>query len=100
MKVDGPRNLSDRLRDTMARLPGGRPVVLKIAKEGIEAKIEADLAILGADPSDYDAYVNGVRAEYAHVPDAAWRTGRSAVLEGLLASPTLTARARASPASR
>lgn len=68
------------------------------AAEGSPAEralTDADLAILGADPSDYDAYVNGVRAEYAHVPDAAWRTGRSAVLEGLLASPTLTARARA-----
>ena len=29
--------------------------------------LDADLAILGAEPGAYQAYVNGVRAEYAHV---------------------------------
>ena len=51
--------------------------------------VDADLAILGASPSDYSAYVAGVRAEYAHVPADAWRSGRTAVLEGFLASPQL-----------
>jgi predicted metal-dependent HD superfamily phosphohydrolase len=41
---------------------------------------DADLAVLGAEPAVYQAYVVGVRAEYAHVDDAAWRTGRAAVL--------------------
>ncbi|HQY14455.1 MAG: hypothetical protein KAY11_06275 [Ilumatobacteraceae bacterium] len=51
--------------------------------------IDADLAILGASPNDYAAYVRGVRAEYAHVPESAWRTGRAAVLRGFLARPHL-----------
>ncbi len=51
--------------------------------------LDADLAVLGSDPSAYQAYVNGVRAEYAHVDDAAWRVGRGAVLDGLLAADPL-----------
>lgn len=54
---------------------------------------EADLAILSAPWPSYQSYVDGVRAEYAHVPDELWRVGRSAVLEGLL--PELGEAARA-----
>ena len=46
--------------------------------------LDADLAILGAEPGAYQAYVNGVRAEYAHVDDGQWRTGRSMVLQRFL----------------
>lgn len=46
--------------------------------------VDADLAVLGADPAAYGAYATGVRAEYGHVPDDAWRTGRSAVLRMFL----------------
>jgi predicted metal-dependent HD superfamily phosphohydrolase len=42
--------------------------------------LDADLAILGADPGAYQAYANGVRSEYVHVDDAQWRAGRTAVL--------------------
>lgn len=57
-----------------------------LTAEALETAVllDADLAILGADPNDYRAYVAGVRAEYAHVDDAGWRTGRSAVLHSLL----------------
>lgn len=54
---------------------------------------EADLAILSAPWAAYQSYVDGVRAEYAHVPDDLWRVGRAAVLEGLL--PGLDEPARA-----
>jgi len=50
---------------------------------------DADLAILAADGERYDAYVAGVRQEYAEVPDADFRAGRKAVLEDLLAHDTL-----------
>jgi predicted metal-dependent HD superfamily phosphohydrolase len=50
---------------------------------------DADLAILGAEPACYRAYVAAVRAEYAHVDDDAWRAGRSALLAGFLARPRL-----------
>ncbi|MGW2665267.1 HD domain-containing protein [Nocardia tengchongensis] len=59
---------------------------------------DADLAILAADESGYAAYTAAVRAEYAHVPDDLFRSGRAAVLAALAEGPALfrtpTARAR------
>jgi predicted metal-dependent HD superfamily phosphohydrolase len=51
--------------------------------------IDADLAILGADPAGYSAYVTGVRSEYRHLDDDEWRTGRAAVLAGFLGRPVI-----------
>ena len=51
--------------------------------------LDADLAILGAEPGAYQSYVNGVRAEYAHIDDGLWRTGRSMVLQHFLDRPRL-----------
>ncbi|MFB8230586.1 DUF4031 domain-containing protein [Cellulosimicrobium sp. NPDC055967] len=50
---------------------------------------DADLAILGSATDRYARYVRQVRAEYAHVPDDAFRTGRAAVLRGLLGGGAL-----------
>ena len=47
--------------------------------------LDMDLAILGAAPATFDAYEAAVRREYAHVPDADWRAGRTAVLRRFLA---------------
>ena len=41
---------------------------------------DADLAILGVPAARYLRYVNGVRAEYAHIPDDQFREGRIAIL--------------------
>lgn len=54
-----------------------------------ETLCDADLAILAAGSEDYARYVAAVRAEYAHVPDEAFRAGRATVLGALLALPTL-----------
>ena len=51
--------------------------------------LDADLAILAAEPARYEAYVIGVRAEYAHVDDEGWRTGRAAVLAAFLDRPVI-----------
>lgn len=51
--------------------------------------LDADIAILGADPAGYSTYVTGVRAEYRHVTDDDWRTGRAAVLEKFLERPAI-----------
>jgi predicted metal-dependent HD superfamily phosphohydrolase len=51
--------------------------------------LDADLAILGADPAGYSAYVNGVRAEFRHVADDDWQVGRTAVLQGFLQQPSI-----------
>jgi predicted metal-dependent HD superfamily phosphohydrolase len=53
--------------------------------------LAADLAVLAAEPARYADYATAVRREYAHVDDAAWRSGRSAVLRSLLARPHLFA---------
>ncbi|MDP2293187.1 MAG: hypothetical protein Q8M22_18545 [Actinomycetota bacterium] len=66
--------------------------------------VDADLAILGAAPAEYQAYVHGVRSEYAHVAEPQWRTGRAAVLRGFVALPhlfnTVTMRTEREPRAR
>jgi predicted metal-dependent HD superfamily phosphohydrolase len=52
---------------------------------------DADLWILGSARDDYDRYTDEVRAEYAHVPDGAWRSGRAAVLRHFLDRPAIYA---------
>lgn len=47
--------------------------------------LEADLAILAAAPAAYEAYRAGIRAEYAHVADPAFRAGRLAFVRAMLA---------------
>ena len=51
--------------------------------------VSIDLSILGSDSEGYSAYADGVRREYAHVPDEAWRAGRTAVLKHLLEADPL-----------
>lgn len=46
--------------------------------------VSIDLSVLGGSAADYDAYVAGVRREYAHVPEPLWRQGRGAVMRGFL----------------
>jgi predicted metal-dependent HD superfamily phosphohydrolase len=50
---------------------------------------DADLAVLGADPQAYTAYVNGVRTEYDFLTTEEWRVGRAAVLRSLLDRETI-----------
>lgn len=51
--------------------------------------LDMDLSILGADWSSYERYAQAVRQEYQHVAIADYRTGRIAVLKGLLAHDSL-----------
>jgi len=46
--------------------------------------LDADLAVLGADPAGYSAYVTGVREEYRNLDDDDWRSGRAQVLRDFL----------------
>lgn len=50
---------------------------------------DADLAVLAATAERYTAYAAGVRAEYAHLTDEAFRRGRATVLAALLDRPQL-----------
>jgi predicted metal-dependent HD superfamily phosphohydrolase len=51
--------------------------------------LDADLAILGARPEEYDAYAASIRQEYAHVSHEDFRRGRAAVLERFLHRPRI-----------
>lgn len=51
--------------------------------------VDLDLTILGAEPLRYQEYARAIRQEYAHVPEGAYRTGRSAVLQKFLVRPKL-----------
>jgi predicted metal-dependent HD superfamily phosphohydrolase len=59
--------------------------------ESGRALLDADLAILGADPPTYDRYSAEIRQEYAWVPEETYRQGRLAVLERFLARPRIYA---------
>jgi len=48
-----------------------------------QALCDADLAILACGRARYDDYVDGVRRDYAHVPDDDFAIGRAAVLRDL-----------------
>ena len=51
--------------------------------------LDVDLAILGAEPARFAEYGRQVRAEYAHVPEAEFRTRRGQVLTAFLARPRI-----------
>ncbi|GLY08032.1 MULTISPECIES: metal-dependent phosphohydrolase [Actinoplanes] len=54
-----------------------------------ELLCDADLAILAADDERYARYTDAIRREYAHVPDTAFREGRTRVLTALLELPSI-----------
>jgi predicted metal-dependent HD superfamily phosphohydrolase len=51
--------------------------------------LDADLAILGADPVRYAAYAAAIRREYGWVPEEEYRVGRARVLRKFLERPRL-----------
>lgn len=50
----------------------------------IEFFLDADMAILAAEPARYRRYLRGVRSEYSHFDDEAFRTGRTTFLRSIL----------------
>jgi len=48
--------------------------------------IDMDMSILGASPTEYEAYARQIRSEYEFVPEADYCKGRAAVLESFVAS--------------
>jgi predicted metal-dependent HD superfamily phosphohydrolase len=59
------------------------------ADEAAALLLDADLAVLGADPATYDAYSAGVREEYGWVPEGLYRAGRAHVLRSFLDRPAV-----------
>ena len=50
----------------------------------IQFFLDADMAILAADSARYRRYLHGVRSEYSHFDDEAFRTGRTTFLRSVL----------------
>ncbi|MFL5521404.1 MAG: N-methyl-D-aspartate receptor NMDAR2C subunit [Gemmatimonadales bacterium] len=50
---------------------------------------DVDLAILGASPEVFERYESAIRAEYAGVPEVAFRVGRARVLRSFLDRPAI-----------
>ena len=61
-----------------AELPAGYAVT------DIEFFLDADMAILAVEPARYHRYLRGVRSEYSHFDDEAFRTGRTTFLRSIL----------------
>jgi predicted metal-dependent HD superfamily phosphohydrolase len=75
-----------------------RVVELVVATRSHEAKtgddaallfLDADLAILGSEPSVYLRYAGGVRQEHRSIPASLYARGRRAFLKGMLARSSI-----------
>lgn len=79
--------------DLMVRLTAGHlltPEVPDDARQDCASFLDLDMAVLGAAPDLYDAYEHGIAAEYRPLHGAgAYRSGRAAFLQALLARPRL-----------
>lgn len=80
----GRADLADRGRSLVMVTTGHEPSTVAEA-----VLVDADLGVLAGTPEQYERYRFGVRREYAHVDDEAWRVGRAAVLRSLLDRPAL-----------
>ena len=87
------RDLLSSRKGVVARRDQHQPVGPE--REGLQPREvgvtgrDADLGVLGGDPSAYAAYASAVRAEFAVVDDETFRVGRSRVLADLLERPSL-----------
>jgi predicted metal-dependent HD superfamily phosphohydrolase len=100
---DNEARSADWLRRSVAEhgLPGDREHAAELveltARHGQHANLagdtalflDADMAILGAEPDAFDAYDAAIAREYAAVPPEAFRAGRRAFLQTLLATPRI-----------
>jgi Protein kinase domain len=85
-------------KQSLGQLPEGHLVSSLIRKTkshdaggdaDAQVLLDADLAILGASQSDYQAYAERIRCEYAWVPEPEYRKGRREVLKRFLARPRI-----------
>jgi predicted metal-dependent HD superfamily phosphohydrolase len=85
-----PLHLSDETLCRVGRLIRATAhTPLDVVDADTAVLLDADLAILSADPKRYARYAADVRKEYAWVPDEAYRQGRAAVLTGFLERPRI-----------
>jgi predicted metal-dependent HD superfamily phosphohydrolase len=79
--IGAGQDLIDRMRELILATQGHQ-----IAADDPDRCIflDADLAILGADPVRYRVYRHSIRREYSWMSEPAYRTGRIRVLESFL----------------
>ncbi|OFJ77162.1 DUF4031 domain-containing protein [Rothia sp. HMSC069C10] len=65
-------------------LPESADLPVGYEPEDIQFFLDADMAILAADSARYRRYLRGVRSEYSHCDDEAFRTGRTTFLRSIL----------------
>jgi predicted metal-dependent HD superfamily phosphohydrolase len=94
---DGERDAEERSARWAEEALTGTPYAAEVARlvrltehhdpasddDAGQALCDADLAILASSRERYDAYVAGVRREYAHLSDPDFGAGRAAVLHDL-----------------
>ena len=80
---------TERERDEIARLILLTRHDAEVRDPAGIALVDADLAILGASESRYQAYAVAIQREYAHVGDAGYCAGRGKVLAAFLARPSI-----------
>ncbi len=73
-RYDLVNNTNDLIIATIEHQPVG-------SHPDVEAFLDMDLSILGAEPARYDQYAEAIRFEYNYIPEADYRTGRAAVLQ-------------------
>lgn len=78
--------LEHAVRDEIIRLIlATDPRTSRKGKRLEDLMVDIDLAVLGSEPASYERYRDAIRQEYGHVPEADFRRGRAAILEGILA---------------
>ena len=65
-------------------LPESADLPVGYEPEDIQFFLDADMAILAADSARYRRYLHGVRSEYSHFDDEAFRAGRTTFLRSIL----------------
>lgn len=51
--------------------------------------VDADLSILGASREKYESFARAIRAEWSHVSESDFRSGRTAILAKFLERPSI-----------
>lgn len=85
-----PRGVSEgTIQHVTAMIEATAHVVTADVDADTAVLLDADLAILSAEERRYGRYAGDIRREYAWVPDAAYREGRTKVLQGFLNRPRI-----------
>lgn len=80
-----PAGVSEAMRDRLRQLIlATKTHRAELGDTDGQLLLDADLAILGALPDEYDAYAAAIRREYDWVGEDDYRAGRARVLQGFL----------------